>query len=152
MVKFASVALALLACSAVNSDDKTERDRRAKAALALTTHGSVAVAPSPRVAVDCYASGYTRATAESLVLVVFVGCSGHSATGAISAKVDDFPDIKSPAVVISYPIGDRLFVHEVIACPVEEAKLANAIAGAKKKIAAPTKKDAASPKPLKWDL
>lgn len=145
---------ALLALAALARADDTDRDRRAKAALALAGLKPLpAKAPAPRAATQGYAAGYRAAALDAMPLVVFVGCdTHHPVSGAVVAKADEFGDVRGPAVVVGYPVQDRLFVHETLQCPVTDAQLARAVKDAAKKISQPERKDMPLARPLKWDI
>ncbi len=152
MHRFAILALLLLPLAA-SADDASERDRRARAALALSKAESVAVAPAPRAALPkCYAKGHKEACADTLPLVVFVGCDLHPVEGAVVAKWDSYPGVKSPAVVVGYPVGDRIVQDSVIACPAQAGELKRAVKSAAGKSAdvQPMPSQKIAPVPLDW--
>ena len=135
----------------------TERDRKARVALALagtTTAPKIAAAPAPRVVVPKdYATGHAQAVSAEKPLVVFVGCNrAHLVTGAIVSRVEEFGDVVGPAVVIGYPVGDRVMIHATLQCPVADADLDAAVKAASKKINDPPAKAMPAPKPLDWEI
>ncbi|QEG26506.1 hypothetical protein GobsT_12460 [Gemmata obscuriglobus] len=148
--------LIALAAPARAADPDAARDRRARVALALTGTPAGAPAPAPRAVVKDYAAGYKAAAESSRPLVVFVGCKEpHPAPGAVVARTDALGDVTGPAAVVGYPVGGTLFVHTVMACPVEDGALKTAIDGAAKKIDRPAPKpagDKPAPKPLSWEI
>lgn len=152
-----AVAL-LVGGSAARADDREDRDRKARAALALTAPAApkVSAAPKPREVGAEYATAYTRAVEQSRPLVVYVGCkSDHRAPGAVPAKADSLPGVKAPAAVVMYPRGDGMLVHRVMQCPVDDAELSAAIRDASKKSGASAgakSEDKAAPKPLDWQI
>lgn len=157
----AVIALCAVAVFARGSEPDKDRDRAARVALALAGSGGksvatskVAVAPMPRPKLPLnYAAGYARAADDEKPLVVFVGCPGdHTAPGAIVARVEKFADVVPPAVVIGYPVGDRLYVHATFQCPVTEEKLTAAVKAAAKKISDPPAKAMPAPAPIDWTL
>ncbi|HEY1188580.1 MAG TPA: serine protease [Gemmata sp.] len=148
-------AVLLATVPALRADDvHAARDRKARAALALASAGpSAVVAPAPRPVVPKdYATGYRAAAAAEKPLVVFVGCAGHDAPGAVVSYVAQLADVKGPAVVVGFPVGDRLFIHATMSCPVGEAQLQQAIRAATKKINDPAPKELPAPRPLNWDV
>lgn len=154
-MRIATAAFALLIMTSfVAADEKGDRERRARAALALAGKPSVVTAPAPRPATKSYPEGYKIATDQEKPLVVFVGCPGkHSVTGAVTASVDNFQDVESPAVVIGYPVKGKVYVHKVIRCPVSDEELNSAIRAASGKITAtPIEQAAPAPKPVNWDI
>ncbi|MDY3561947.1 hypothetical protein R5W23_003377 [Gemmata sp. JC673] len=152
----AAALLMALAGAARAAEPDAERDRRARVALALSGRPAGAPAPAPRAVPKDYAAGYKAAAELSKPLVVFVGCKEpHPAPGAVVARTDALADVTGPAAVVGYPVGDTLFVHTVMACPVEDGALRCAIDGAAKKIdrpAPPPAGDKPAPKPLSWEI
>ena len=152
------------ACGADASDDATKRKVAVALAIAEAEAASrkasaVSVAPQPRpVTQKDYASGYAQSVLEGQPLVVFVSCKGHAVTGAIVSHTDaaEFAGIAGPAVVIAYPIGDRLYVDAdgKMKCPVEAAVLQKVVDATAKKIAAkgPVKVMPPAPTPLDWQI
>jgi hypothetical protein len=156
------LSLLLLAAVAGSVSADGDRERRVRVALALSgsrpAASSVAVAPPPRAVVPkpalAYADGYRLAAADQLPLVVFVGCEGRlTQADAVTTRVDTFGTVKSPAVVVGFPRGDRLFIDTVLNCPVREAELTAAVKTAAKKIDQnPAKMSPPAPPPLDWQL
>lgn len=146
---FASVA------PAFGADLDSERDRKARVALALAGGRPATVtAPAPRAVVPKdYASGHAKSVADETVLVVFVGCRGaHTVAGAVVSSVEEFAGTKGPAVVIGYPVRDRVWVHATLPCPVTDADLSAAVKAAAKKISDPPAKAMPAPAPLDWAI
>jgi hypothetical protein len=160
VTRAALFAVALLAGTTDSrGDDREDRDRKARAALALTAPGApkVSSAPKPREVGADYPTAYARAVEQAKPLVVYVGCrADHKAPGAVPAKADALPGVKAPAAVVMYPRGDGLLVHRVMQCPVDDAELSAAIRDASKKSGAATagakSDDKPAPKPLDWQI
>lgn len=157
--RLALAALALLVPSVFARGAEPDRDRAARAALALAgapaaPKAALAVAPMPRPKLALsYADGYAKAAADDKPLVVFVGCPGeHTAAGAVVSRAERFADVVPPAVVIGYPVGDRLYVHVTLQCPVAAEQLAAAVKAAAKKISDPPAKAMPAPAPIDWTL
>ena len=158
VVVVALLAGMLLAAGVARGDD--DRARKAKVALALAGADRptvAAAAPAPRPAAKIpYADGYRVATAEQKPLVVFVGCDLPKPQGAVSAKADGpFAGVTGPAVVVGYPVGDRLYVDATISGPaVTPANVQKAVDAAARKIEAQPAPKAmpAAPKPLDWQI
>lgn len=147
----AACLLSLCTCAIAGADDGA-RDRNARAALALAgTRPAPAAAPAPRPAPQDYAAGYRAASESQQPLVVFVGASARQVPGAVVARTDQFADLAAPAVVVGYPSGGALLVHETLAGSVDPERLERAVQHAAKKIGAPGK-DARAPKPLNWSF
>jgi hypothetical protein len=153
-----AVILVCILAAFARGDDKADRDRAARVALALAgaaekPKGAIGTAPAPRPKLLAnYPDGYAKAASEEKPLVVFVGCAGHSTPGAIASHVEQFADVKAPAVVVGYPVGDRLFMHATMKCPVEAEQLDLAIKDAAKKINSPPAKAMPAPTPVDWML
>lgn len=154
----AVIVICVLAAVA-RADDSTARDRKARAALALA--GSVstapatpvtAVAPLPRPKVTSYPEGYAKATADIQPLVVFVGIPMHAVRGAVVAQADTFAGVDAPAVVVGYPVADRLMISTTLRGIPETGDVQRASDAAGKKIDAPPAKDMPAPKPLDWSV
>ena len=161
LVVIVLLALMLLAAAGVvRGDDDQDRARKAKVALALAAPAKpepVASAPAPRPAGKLpYGDGYRRATVEQKPLVVFVGCDLPRPEGAVAAKAEGpFAGVTGPAVVVGYPVGDRLFVDATISGPaVTPANVQKAVDAAARKIEAQPAPKAmpAAPKPLDWQI
>lgn len=157
--KFALVALAVFAGQLRAEDSREDRDRRARAALALTAPSApkVAAAPAPKPKSVAYADGYKRASVEQQPLVVYVGCPVEPVPGAVVSWAGEFRDVKAPAVVVGYPVGDRLYVHATLpGCPPAKEVAAEVKSAAKKCDPKPMPprevKDAPAPKPLDWQI
>lgn len=164
---YLSGVLALVSLApALTADDQSARERKVKVALALTAGDAAAKAkarvtvapapaPSPRVVEPKdYATGYKKAEAEKLPLVVYVRCESPARVpGAVVSRVqaDEFAGVKAPAVVVGYPSGDRIIVDAVLGCTASEAEVERAVKAAGKKVAEPLPKDTkAAPPPLNW--
>jgi S1-C subfamily serine protease len=150
-------AVALLAGgSGVRADDREDRDRKARAALALSAPAApkVGLAPRPReLATVDYPTGYALALEKAKPLVVYVGAKPLPMPDALPAKADALPGIKGPVAVVMYPRGDKLLVHRVIPAPVDETELQKAIKDAKKKFDTNSKNDdRPAPRPLDWQI
>ena len=144
-----------LAAPAFGADLDAERDRKARVALALAGgKPAIQAAPPPRAVVPKdYPAGHAKAVADELPLVVFVGCRGaHTVAGAVVSRVEEFAGTKGPAVVIGYPVRDRVWVHATLPCPVTDADLSAAVKAAAKKIADPPAKAMPAPVPLDWTI
>lgn len=155
-MRFLTTCAALLAlCSPLFAND-AERDRKARAALALaaTVRPAIATAPAPRpVLPKDYAAGYKAAARADKPLVVFVGCKGeHTAPGAVVARADALPGVEGPAAVVLYPARGELYRHTVLRCPVTEDEITTAVRAAQGKVEAPKASDKPAPKPLNWDV
>lgn len=159
---FAWVAVALLVLAGVaRADEKEDRDRKARAALALSAPiavpKAVATAPAPKAKSVAYGDAYKRASAEQQPLVVYVGTPMEPVPGAVVSWTDSFGDTKGPAVVVGYPVGDRLYVHATLpGAPTAEAVQREVKAAAKKADPKPMPprevKDAPAPQPLDWHI
>jgi S1-C subfamily serine protease len=150
-------ALAPVVARADDAQDQRDRKARAALALAATARPTIATAPAPRVAVPKdYPTGYRVATAEAKPLVVFVGPADVQAVpvpGAIVAKADDLPGVKAPAAVVAYPVNGKLYVHETLpADKLDPAKLVASVKAATKKVEVAPAPDKLAPKPLDWDV
>lgn len=151
------LALASLTGSLSADDkDKADRDRKARVALALAGTGkavAVATAPAPHAKVTSYPEGYAKATADVQPLVVFVGLPMVPVKGAVVAQADTFAGVEAPAVVVGYPVADRLMIHATLkGGDVTPAAVQKASDAAGKKIDAPPAKDMPAPKPLDWSV
>jgi hypothetical protein len=133
---------------AARDSDLTLRARAAVAlaeAEAAARTGAVAtaarphVAPAPRVSAKlAYPAAYKLAAEEQLPLVVFVGCDGAKPAGAVASRAESLGDVAGPAVVVAFPVGDRLHVDATI--PAGEAtaeRVRAAVDAAAKKLEAP---------------
>ncbi len=149
-------ALALLLTAAPLFGSDADRDRRAKAALALagTAAPKIATAPAPRAALLSYPDAYRKAITEGAVLVAYVGCDKpHGAVpGALVARVPALKGFDGPAALILYPAGPSLYAHDLLPCPVPDAELSASVAAARKKIDARRADDSLAPRPLEWDI
>lgn len=152
-------AAALLFAGAARADEREDRDRKARAALALTASSApkVATAPAPKAKSVAYADGYKRASAEQQPLVVYVGTPMEPVPGAVVSWAETFGDTKAPAVVVGYPVGDRLYVHATLpGAPSAEQVQREVKAAAKKADPKPMPprevKDSPAPRPLDWQI
>jgi hypothetical protein len=160
MVRRVVVLLALVVVSLAGPVSAEDRDRRARAALALAAApkappAAVAVAPLPRVAKPKgYAQGHQESRDEQKPLVVFVGMDVVPVDGAIVSKTDapEFAGVTAPAVVVGYPVGDRLFVERTLSGAPTPAEVKAAVRDAARKIDSPAKDMPAAPKPLDWQI
>lgn len=152
-------AAALLFSGLARADEKEDRDRKARAVLALTAPASpkVAAAPAPKAKSVAYGDAYKRASAEQQPLVVYVRTPMEPVPGAVVSWADSFGDTKGPAVVVGYPVGDRLYVHATLpGAPTAEAVQREVKAAAKKADPKPMPprevKDSPAPRPLDWQI
>lgn len=156
MTRLLTLAAALVLVGAPAAGADIERDRKARVALALAGGGApaVATAPAPRAVVPKdYPAGHAKAVSDEKPLVVFVGCRGaHQVSGAVVSRVDEFGDVRGPAVVVGYPVGDRVWIHATLQCPVEQEELDAAVKAASKKINDPAPRAMPAPDPLTWDI
>lgn len=159
-----TLAVAALLAAPAAADDQADRDRRAKAAIAVArsmppANGSVATAPAPHKAPEPkdYNTGGNEAMIDQSPLVVYVGCDGPKIDGAITCfvKADTFGDAVAPAVVVGYPVGKKLVVEKTLPCPGPGDKegrdaIRRAVENAARKIdGPPAKQMPALPKPPK---
>lgn len=147
--------LALVGAPLAAADIDSERDRKARVALALAGSGEprIATAPAPRMKIPTYPEGYAKATAKEQPLVVFVGLDLWPVKGAVVAQADSFADVKAPAIVIGYPVADRIWIHATLpADDATEKDVQRAVDTAAKKIADPPAKAMPAPRPLEWDI
>lgn len=145
----------LLTLAGLASADDIDRDRKARAALALAgaKPAAVARAPMPRLAPKSYSDGYRVATVDQKPLVVFVGCEAVPVPGAIVAKADSLGDVTGPAVVVGFPAGGKVLIDATLkGTPKPEDVLAAVKTAAKKIDLTPARPLPAAPKPLLWDL
>jgi len=157
------VVVAIIGIAGLASgDDKSDRERRAKAAVAVAKalgeqSPSVAVAPAPhKPEPKNYATGGKEAMLDQSPLVVYVGCDGPKIDGAITCFVSaqTFGDAVAPAVVVGYPLGEKLVIEKTLPCPAPGDKagkvaIAQAVESAARKIDKPPAKQMPSlPKPL----
>jgi hypothetical protein len=141
----------------LRGDDRDDRDRRARAALAFAVvKPKDSAAPAPRaVEPRTYPDGFVKAGRDEKPLVVFVGCKGHPVDGAIVSTVsaESFGETKAPAVVVGMAVGDRFQVEATLKCPVDKAELARCVSETAKKIPNPAPgHGAVAPKPLQWKI
>lgn len=143
----------------VAADDRADRERKVKVALALSGtdfHGPskpvVATAPPPRAQEPKpYAAGYERSVAEHIPLVVYVGCTGPRIEGAATVRTENYPGVAAPAVVVGYPQGDRLIQDRTLPATATPEEIRRAAADALKKVPQPLPKDKpVAPAPLNW--
>ena len=140
------------------ADEQTDRDRRAKAALAVAQSLPTAVrtpthvAPTPRpVEPKTYAVGTKESLLDQSPLIVYVACPGIKIEGAIVCEVagPSFGPVTGPAVVVGYPSGGRLLIESTLPCPGTVSDIEAAVKAASKKIDRPAAKPMpAAPKPL----
>jgi hypothetical protein len=155
MKRFAILALVLLPALATADD---ARDRKARAALALAKSAdptAAAVAPMPRPAKPKdYAKGHKQAADEQLPLVVYVGCDLAPVEGAVACQWDSYPGVKGPAIVVGYPVGDRIVQDAVLACPAPAGELKKAVkcAAGKCQDVKPMPGRVVAPAPLDWQI
>lgn len=160
-MRVSCLVLLLVAGFAGAADDKADRDsrdRKAKAALALAAPhrpAPVAIAPAPRPAPKDYPTGYKDAVKDAKPLVVFVSTrTNWPVDGAECAKMETFPDVAGPAVVVSFPQGGTLFRDAVLPGEPDRKAVEDAVKAAKRKIERPAGKGAppAAPQPLDWRI
>lgn len=157
------VVVAIIGIAGLASgDDKSDRERRAKAAVAVAKAlgeqlPSVAIAPAPhKPEPKNYATGGKEAMLDQSPLVVYVGCDGPKIDGAITCFVSaqTFGDAVAPAVVVGYPLGEKLVIEKTLPCPAPgdkagKAAIDKAVENAARKIDKPPAKQMPSlPKPL----
>lgn len=150
-----TACLMMLVCAGglTASDDRDERDRAARVALALAAKPAPTRAPAPRPVPKNYRDGYKAATVDQVPLVVFVACQPKQIAGAHVTKVDALGDVTGPAVVVGFPIGERLFIDATLQGDPTQADVTKAVEAARRKIEVPpAKRMPAAPKPLSWDL
>jgi hypothetical protein len=127
--------LTLRARAAVALAEAEAAARKDAVATAARPH----VAPAPRVSAKlAYPAAYKLAAEEQLPLVVFVGCDGAKPAGAVASRAESLGDVAGPAVVVAFPVGDRLHVDATI--PAGEAtaeRVRAAVDAAAKKLEAP---------------
>lgn len=159
VIRAVALAVALLVGTTDSrADEREDRDRKARAALALCAPVApkVGTAPLPRTVGADYSTAYARALEQSKPLVVYVGCKAdHKAPGAIPARADALPGVTGPAAVVMYPRGNGMLVHRVMRCPVDDEELQAAIKSASKKSGATAgakSDDRPAPKPLDWQI
>ena len=152
MKRLATLCVLMLA-GGVTADEKTDRDRKARAALALAGGKPLPqTAPAPRAKAADYPEGYRKATADVQPLVVFVGLPARPVVGAVVAQADTFAGVTAPAVVIGYPVADRLMISVTLQGAPTGEQVQLAADTAAKKIDAPPAKDLPAPRPLSWNL
>jgi hypothetical protein len=136
-------------CNLASADD-AERARRAKAALALAAP-AVSVAPAPRPAPLNYDPAYRLAVSERKPLLVFVGQVSEVNPKAVTARVNEYPGVTGPAVVVGFAARDgKVYVHAIMKWPTPIADLDRALAEAAKKVDRPTTKESPATRPLDW--
>ncbi len=130
---------------------------KAKALIALSKAkgGRAATAPAPHApAPKDYPAGYKAATADQVPLVVFVGCEVQPTPNAVACKCDapSFGTAKAPAVVVGYPVGERLMIDTTIAGQGTETEVKKAVEKAAKKIGDVPAKPMPAPAPADWQI
>ena len=158
----AATLLMLFLAAGTSSGDDRDVKRKVDVALALAKAEALAktsvvsIAPIPREAKKDYAAGHSESIRDSRPLVVFISCPQRRVEGAVTSHTDaaEFAGVTGPAVVVGYPVGDRLFVEGSLPCPYDDAKLQLVIGAAAKKIDAkgPAKAMPTAPKPLDWQI
>ena len=145
MVFFVAVAV-LASAGLAKADEKSDRDRKIRIALALAeaeasaakakiAAGKPELAPQPRVVgLVGYGKGYEQSTEDHVPLVVYVGCDGPKIDGAATVRVESFPDVTGPAVVVAYPAGNRVVTDRVFKGKPTDAELQKATNDARKKM------------------
>lgn len=153
MKRLLATLCVLMLAGGVTADEKTDRDRKARVALALAGgKPATATAPAPRAKAADYPEGYRKATADVQPLVVFVGLPARPVVGAVVAQADTFAGVTAPAVVIGYPVADRLMISVTLQGAPTGEQVQLAADTAAKKIDAPPAKDLPAPRPLSWNL
>ena len=151
----AAAVLAAFGGGLLGAEADAERDRKARVALALAGPGkpAIAAAPPPRVKAPTYPEGHARAVSDLRPLVVFVGTDLWPVRDAVVARADTFAGVEAPAVVVGYPVADRMWIHATIAGEnVTTAGVQKAADDAGKKIADPPARAMPAPVPLTWDI
>lgn len=152
--------LFLAGSCALAADEKSDRERKVRVAIAVAEAEAAArkrfaaVAPMPRAAAPkalAYDEGHKKAAADQLPLVVYVGCEPRAVPGTVAVKVESYPRLDSPGVVVGYPCGGRMFEEKVFegGCPAV-GEIEKAAEKARRKIDAkpmPATKDAPLPEP-----
>ena len=153
MKRLLATLCVLMLAGGVTADIDAERDRKARVALALAGgKPATATAPAPRAKAADYPEGYRKATADVQPLVVFVGLPARPVVGAVVAQADTFAGVTAPAVVIGYPVADRLMISVTLQGAPTGEQVQLAADTAAKKIDAPPAKDLPAPRPLSWNL
>jgi hypothetical protein len=144
----------LCLAGAVLADEKSDRERKAKVALALAGGKSTAhIAPAPRPAAKSYPDAVEAAAIEQRPVVVFVGTEvWWPVDGAIACKTDrpSFGAVKAPAVVVGYTVGDRLLIDATLPGNVSPEAIEKAVRAAARKVDVLPAQPMPAPKPLKW--
>ncbi len=148
------IALAFLCIALTVTADDQQRERKARVALALAGKPTTtALAPAPRPASKTYPAGYKAATIDQMPLVVFVSCTPLPVDGAIVARADVLGDVTGPAVVVGFPVGQKLFIDTTLKGEPKAEDVKRAVEAAQRKIELPPAKAMpAAPRPLNWDL
>lgn len=152
-----ALAVSLVAVLGQTASASDEQADKAKALLALSKAkgARAATAPAPHApAPKDYATGYKAATADQVPLVVFVGCDVKPTAGAVACKCDapSFGEAKAPAVVVGYPVGEKLMVDTTIKGQGTEAELKRAVEKAARKIGDIPAKPMPAPAPADWQI
>lgn len=121
---FAALALVPLLPIPSFAQGDEDTQRKVKVALAIAKSKSEAATtatPAP------------REVAPVLPVVVYVGCEGPECRGAIRMEAKEYPGLAAPAVIVKYPVGDRLVTEKQFrGCPTA-AELQKAVNDAAKK-------------------
>jgi hypothetical protein len=139
-------------------DPRGERDRAARAALALAgaeRPAAVATAPAPREAAPKnYPDGYKAATDAQKPMVVYVSCAGPQIEGAVTASTPgaSFGDVRGPAVVVCYPEAGRMRIDVVLPANCTTADIRRAVDAAIRKSDLPPRATPSAPVPLNWQI
>lgn len=135
MIRFALLALVLSPLAAAGAAPDAEKQKlRAKAALAL----AATKAPAAPSAIPA-----PREVGEFAPVVVYVGqVPCPTLRGAFQLTAKDYPGVASPAVVVQYPVGDRMVTEATF-------KGTPATADVQKAVNAAAKKADAKPMPPK---
>jgi hypothetical protein len=150
--------LALFVTLARGDDSQSDRDRAARAALALAAGNkpaTIAAAPAPHAKLPKdYPAGHKQAIDTQQPLVVFVACEMRSVDGAVACKCDapTFGAVTGPAVVVGYPVGDRLMIDATLKGEPKPEVVQRAVKDAARKIDLPPAKAMPLPKPLDWQI
>jgi hypothetical protein len=75
-----------------------------------------------------------QAVAEQLPIVVYCGFDGPRLPDTVCVRDDDYPGVKCPAVVVGYPLGDRLKEEVRLAGQPTAAEVAKAASAARRKM------------------
>ena len=154
-------AVAVVGGMCVPTTAAAERDRQARAALALAAGAKdaggaarPAVAPAPREAGPTltYAEAYAKSLEHQLPLVVWVGTDGPPAGCACTSRVVGLAGFDPPVGVVAYPFAGKLHVEAVLV-PEETTpeSLKRAVERANRKMSdPPVIRPPTLPQPLDW--